>query len=237
MSKHQWPPTLPYPKVMSEIDTVRAALAGRSIARLGDGELRLADGGASISQVGGRAISFAMLYALAGGHGVLTCIPHMQSPKYEKTWCRYNMDKYIRMYRRKEYGSAFITRPDSAPWIDTPEYWDLVEQLWAGKDITLVISEEHTSLRPEQLESANSIRLIEGPRRDAYERINDLMEAVGPLKKGDPVILCLGACATVMAIELHKRYEAHALDLGHIGRMIRHKGKGKWSGSVSANVG
>lgn len=228
-------PTLPYPKVMSEIDTIRAAIAGRSIARLGDGELRLADGGSAISQEAGKGIKGAMLEVLGGDHDVLTCIPHMQSPKYEKTWYKYNMDKYIRMYKRKEYGSAFITRPDSAPWIDNDEYWGLVEQLWAGKDITLVISEEHTSLRPAQLEAAKSIRLIEGPRRDAYARVDDLMRAIGPLNKGDPVILCLGAAATWLAVILNAQYEAHALDLGHIGRMLRQKGRWR-DGSVSSDV-
>jgi len=222
--------TLSYPKVMTEWETMQAAVAGRSLARLGDGELRIADGGSAISQMGSKALRSEMVSVLNGDHGVLTCIPHMNGPKYEKTWYRYNMDKYIRLYTRSEYGSAFVSRPDSAPWIDTPEYWELCEQLWRGKSIVLVISEEHSSIRPVQLASCRTLRIVEGPRRDAYEQIDLLMAKVGQLEQGQTVILCLGACATVLAVRLYTRYGAHAIDLGHIGRFMRKKGK--YSGQV-----
>lgn len=224
--------TLKYPEVLSEIETMKAAVAGLSIARLGDGELRIADGGHAISQVCTKSLRNEMIDVLSGRHDVLTCIPHMNTPKYEKTWNRYNLDKYIRLYTRPEYGSAFVSRPDSAPWIDTPEYWGLTEQLWRGKDIVLVISEEHSSIRPSQLGSARSMRIVEGPRRDAYFVIDTLIEKIGVLGEGQTVILCLGACATVLAVRLHTRFRAHALDLGHIGRYMRKKGK--FSGDVPA---
>lgn len=226
--------TMTYPRVLTELETMRAAVAGMSIARLGDGELRIADGGNSISQLCSKELRREMVDVLNGSHGVLTCIPHMETPKYEKTWQRYNLDKYIKLYTRSEYGSAFVSRPDSAPWIDTPHYWELTEQLWRGKDIVLVISEEHSSIRPAQLSSALSMRIIEGPRRDAYERIDVLMDKIGPLEPDQVVILCLGACATVMAVRLHTRFRAHALDLGHIGRYMRKKGKYS-SGNVSGS--
>jgi hypothetical protein len=218
--------TLPYPPVMSEIETLQAAISGRSIARLGDGELRLADGRDCISQVASKSLRGEMIRVLTGDHNTLVCIPHMASPKFEKTWNRYHMDKYVQYYTRPEYGSAFISRPDSAPWIDTDYYWDLCEQLWAGKDVVLVISEEHSSLRPGQLHSVRSLRVVEGPRRDAYEQIGILEAKIGILEEGATVVLCLGACATVLAVRLNTRFKAHALDLGHIGRMMR--GRGRW---------
>lgn len=226
MSKPGQEYTIPYPKVMSEWDTMQAAVNGRSIARLGDGELRLLDGGTSISQVGGHALALEMRFVLTGHHGALTCIPHMDGPKFGKTWCKYQMDKYIRYYTRSEYGSAFVTRPDSAPWIDTPEYWQLTRQLWKDKDVTLVISEEHTSIRPGEIaDDAHTIRLIEGPRRDAFQQIDRLTAEIGPLHRGQVILLCLGACATVLAVRLNMKYGAHALDLGHIGRFMRKQGR------------
>lgn len=234
MSKPGQELTLKYPDVLTEMETMKAAVAGMSISRFGDGELRLLDGGASISQIGGGGIRAEMKFVISGQHNTLVCIPHMKGPKYGKTWCKYEMDKYINHYTRKEYGSAFITRPDSAPWIDIPEYWELTRKLWAGKDITLVISEEHTSLRPGEMDDAKSIRLIEGPRRDAYQHLETLKAKIGTLNEGEVVILCLGAAATILAVHLNMAYHAHALDLGHIGRMMRKQGK--WRDELSANL-
>lgn len=224
--KPRQPMLLPYPAVLSEIETMRRVVAGASLARFGDGELRLVDGGSAISQRATKAIRADLKHVLSDTrHNTLVGIPHMQTPKYEKTWHRYEGDKYVRYYTRAEYGSAFITRPDSAPWIDTPEYWGLVSQLWVGQDITLVISEQHSSIRPSQLEGAASLKVVEGPRRDAHDRMSELVEEIGPLAPGQRVLLCLGACATVLAVLLNSRYNAHAVDLGHIGRYMRKQGQ------------
>lgn len=222
---------LPYPVVMTEAETLEAAIAGRSITRLGDGELRLADGGTAVSQIGHPRIRGEMRNVLLGTHECLVCIPHMRGPKYHKTWRRYEMNKYISMYQRKEYGSAFITRPDSAPWIDTPEYWSRVRTLWQGKDIIAVLGPEGRSLTPEMLSDAKSCRVVYGPRRDAYEEIKRIEEEIGKLEQGQIVILCLGACATILAVRLHTKWKAHALDLGHIGRMMR--SAGRWFDGVA----
>lgn len=218
-----------YPKVLTEMETLQRALAGQSIARFGDGELRLAVGGRAVSQDFHPKLRDELRFALRGDHGVLPCIPHMNTVKYEKTWRRYEIDKFVSLYdMQREYGSAFITRPDSAPWIDTPEYWGLVKKLWEGKDIVFVTGNEFTSLRPNQLENAAKVRTIVCPARYAYVHIDSIMERIGPLNEGQTVIMCLGATATVLAVRLHVKYKAHALDLGHIGRMMRHAGR--WIG-------
>lgn len=223
-----------YPVVLSEQETLYRAIDGWSIARYGDGELRLADGGHSVSQIGSPTIRHEMRSILIGRpriDNLLVCIPHMRSVKYEKTWIKYEMNKYILLYRQQQYGSAFITRPDSAPWIDNATYWADVRKLWIGKDIIAVLGPEGRSLREGDFHDAKSVRYVYGPRRDAFEQIKELESGIGELQPGQRVILCLGACATILAARLTFKYRAHAIDLGHIGRMMR--SAGRWSGGLA----
>lgn len=134
----------------------------------------------------------------------------------------------------QEYGSAFITRPDSAPWIDSASYWDRIRDLWRGKDVTLVKGSER-SLRLGMMHDAASVREVWGcyanaynsrtphknDRPDAIKTIDGLMDAVG--KPSGTVLLCLGPTATVMAARFAK-IGVHAVDVGHLGMFMRHAG-------------
>lgn len=208
-----------YPTVLAEIETVRRALAGASLARFGDGELRMALGGNCISQKASKAIRNELQRLLRGPARSLVCIPNALggTPKFEKTWFRYTQEKYVKLYKQKEYGSSFITRPDSAPWINIPEYWGLIRELWAGKDITLVVGKEKTSLNEHIIRDARSINVMYGPQRDAYNEIDAIEAGIGTPK--GTVFLCLGPCATVLAERLAVK-GVHALDLGHLGRFL-----------------
>src|SRR5262245_51769959 len=62
---------------------------------------------------------------------------HSDTPK-AAFWQRYADQWVTKHLAAREYVSSFITRPDSAPWIDGPAYWAKVRRLWAGKDVTLV---------------------------------------------------------------------------------------------------
>jgi 2-polyprenyl-3-methyl-5-hydroxy-6-metoxy-1,4-benzoquinol methylase len=68
---------------------------------------------------------------------------------------------------------------------------------------------------------ATGVQAITAPRQHAYTYIEQIEEQVG--RPGKPIILCLGATATVLADRLARKGE-HALDLGHIGMFMRHAG-------------
>lgn len=209
--------------VVNEDETVDLALQGMSLARFGDGELRLAIGGDAISQRERSPRLVAELQAMLKQRpaNCLVCIPNIDSatPKAE-SWAKYAEPKFISLYGPQVFGSSFITRPDSAPWIDRPDYWDKVEQLWRGKDVVMVLGDEK-SLTPERCASAASIRVVHGPRKDAYAEIDRLEEEIG--RPAGPVLMCLGVTATVLAARLAPK-GVHALDLGHIGMFRRHAG-------------
>lgn len=211
-----------HPVVLSELETLERAHAGECLARYGDGELKLALGRDCISQVAYPQLAIELKQVLHAKSPVLPCIPAPKNAKGE-SWARFATAGYLALYDpAATYGSAFITRPDSAPWIDTPEYWARVTDLWRGKDVHLVAGTER-SLRASMLAEAASVTEIrdEVSHRDAYARIDEIEERIGT--PAGRVLLCLGPTATVLAARLAKK-GIHALDLGHIGMFMRHAG-------------
>jgi len=213
------------PIVLSEQQTL-AACSQFSLARYGDGELRLAIGQGCSSQRADPALARELAGILARYHtGLVVGIPNFAAGPRIKNWAPYAAGKFADLYQQPLYGSAFITRPDNAPSIDTAEYWAQVRALWADKDITLVCGDDK-SLTAEMMPEARSVRVVSGPRQHAYGEIDALEEQIG--RPAGTVILCLGATATCLAARLHAK-QVHALDLGHIGMFMRHAGAWRFS--------
>lgn len=211
-----------HPVVLTELETLERAHAGESLARYGDGELKLALGRDCISQVRDPRLAQELKEVLRAGSPVLPCIPSPRNAKGE-SWARFQTAGFTGLYDAgKTYGNAFITRPDSAPWIDTPEYWGKVVDLWRGRDVVLVAGTER-SLRASMLSEAASVTEVRDTvsHRDAYARIDEIEERIGT--PAGRVLLCLGPTATVLAARLARK-GVHALDLGHIGMFMRHAG-------------
>jgi hypothetical protein len=212
-----------YPQILGELETLKLVAAGKSLARFGDGEFNLCRAGRAKAQAFDVELSRLLAFILHGPdldsarRQCLIGIPNILSdtPKSE-FWKKYlNID---RMLSDRPYVSAFVTRPDSAPWINTPEYWTLMESLWIGQKVTLVRGSSH-SLTADDLIGADVTEII-GPEVDAwseYEAILTRVLATNPTR----VLLCLGPTATAMAHDLSCIYGIHAIDLGHLGRFLR----------------
>lgn len=208
-----------YPEVLSERLTMELAVGGRSIARIGDGELRLALGvGKHIAQVQDSGLA-CELREIMQDSAALCCIPNAKAPNGKPVmWgpTRYGSPDYTQLYRMaRHYGSSFICRPDSAIGIDTDEYWLLCRSLWYDKEVTLVIGTRGGSFT--HLVHARKVRLIYGPERDAYDAVPELMDKIGT--PDHTVMICLGPAATILAERLARK-NVHALDLGHMGRFM-----------------
>lgn len=210
-----------YPAVRSEEQTLQAVLAGKSIARYGDGEFRLVGGSGCVSQVASKELAAELALILKAPGDCLVGIPRLdkRSPKIA------NWKKYERIYPRylsedKVYYSAFISRPDSAPWINTSSFYDDMESLWACQEIALVYGTDRSlSADFPAMRRAAKIHSIICARRDAYAQIGELAEAV--MRTGAKrAILCCGATATCLAWRLADR-GVHAIDLGHVGQYWR----------------
>lgn len=210
-----------YPTVLPERETLHYALSGSSLARYGDGELRLAAGGACTSQRAEKGLREELCSILRDPvKNLLPCIPSPATPRKD-VWDRYAESKFTKLFGRPKYGSAFITRPDNAPWIDEPDYWEEVRRLWRGKDVTLVAGDQKSLRDDEMKRDGATVRMVWGPRQHAYTKIAELEEEVG--KPGHIVLLCLGAAATCLAARLSRK-GVHAVDIGHVGMFMRHAG-------------
>lgn len=212
-----------YPQVMSEEATLDLALAGRSISRVGEGEIRLALGQKCISEVPSPGLIREMraVLQLPEKAACLPCLPRiwdtMPNPKF---WHRFRASGFTGIMGKRTFGSAFITRPDVAHNIDAPDYWQRCRDLWLGKDVVLVMGTGR-SLTESMIADAASVRTVWGRQRDSYQDIDRIEEEIG--KPAGPVLLCLGATATILAMRLAKK-GVHALDLGHIGMFMPHQG-------------
>lgn len=208
-------------RVLSEAETIDLCRT-QSIARYGDGELRVALGGSAISQRRDKRLAHELRTILRENvAGLLVGVPNFDATPRKQNWDKYRDDQFAMLYTTgRQYASSLITRPDSAPWIDRPEYWQAVRELWRGQDAVLVVG-DRKSITPEMLMDAASVRVVTGPTKHAYTDIDRLEREIGT--PSGPVLMCLGCTATALASRLHKR-GVHALDLGHIGMFMRHAG-------------
>lgn len=213
-------PELQYPKVLGEFETLELILQGWSIGRLGDGEANHLRGRKNVSQVAVPALTREIRdFVAAPPKGCLVGIPTIaRGPKLEN-WERYSPVFAQYVGTKAKCGSAFITRPDSAPWIDVPEFYDKVELLWRDQDVTLVANGER-SLKADFLRDtgAKHVSWVLCNYRDAYSQIDRIERECVDL--GRRVIMCAGPTATVLAARLARR-GLHAVDLGHIGMFWR----------------
>lgn len=225
-----------YPQVMTEWETLDLVLQNKlSMSRFGDGEIRLAMGQPAKpckTQCHEPGLAEELRVLLEGHTQSLICLPRIRPgiPLYDKLWVKFLHHKWTDMIKPGSYGSSFISRPESAPDINVPAYWERITRLWADQHVTLVIGqpaegEKHGSLTPEHLLEAKSLDLVTGPQQDAYRYIDTLDAQIGSARDR-VVIMCLGTTATCLAERCAKR-GVQALDLGHIGRWIARWRKGR----------
>jgi hypothetical protein len=225
-------PPLKYPAVADEFQTLDLVCAGKSIARYGDGEFNLVRGGNCVSQRAVPGIAEELRNILIQYiANLLVAIPRLdpRSPK------DVNWRGLVPQYRpclsaEMTYYSAFITRPDSAPWIATDTYYAQMASLWDGQDITMVYgSERSLSKGFAPMQSAKSITVVSTDYAHTYPKIAQILDGI--VKAGNKrVLLMCGPTATCLAARLC-RLGFHAVDLGHIGmwwmahhneKLIRH---------------
>lgn len=215
-----------YPKVTDEHETLRLVLSGRSIARYGDGELKLMYGRRCVSQVVVPGIREELQSIIgASKTAAMVGIPTIdkRSPKYD-LWRGMQVKFEPFLNPNKPYYSSFITRPDSAPWCGDKAYFDAVESLWKGQRVTFIGNGER-SLTPRFLRDtgAEHVDWVECSYAHSYTAI-DTLQRQALLHPNHRILLCVGPTATCLAERL-ARAGRHAVDLGHIGMFWRRYGQ------------
>lgn len=151
----------------------------------------------------------------------LVGVPTMakKGPKY-LNWKRHR-DRFAKVLNPEvQYFSAFITRPDSAPWIRNIEFAEKMESLWRGKNV-VVVSERKNSILTAVKMSAMSIDHIVCPHSEAYAMIDALESNIVGLGRyfRDVVLLSCGPTATCLAHRLSAQ-GIQAIDIGSAGGFL-----------------
>lgn len=209
-----------WPQVLDEDQTLELVVSGRSIGRYGDGELKLCHGHGIKSQQAHPVLCERLrrIVKLQDVGDCLVGIPNLWK-KTKPFWSGFLTPRYVNLFRADGvYGSAFISRPDSAPWIARDDYYDRVESLWKGQRVTLVRG-SGKSLTATLLSSAAAVDEILCPRQHAWSEYDQLLERIG---RANRVLLCCGPTATVLAVDLARR-GIHAVDLGHLGMWLKRR--------------
>lgn len=208
-------------KVMGEMETLDKVLQGWSLGRLGDGELSHLRGRKNVSQIAVPALTAELKkFVVSPPKNCIVGVPTLdpRSPKLAN-WQRLAPAFAGFMNEKVKYGSAFISRPDSAPWIDVPDFYDKIESLWKGQEVTLVANGERSFSKEMLLaQGAKDVNWVQCSYRDSYAQIDRIEQEC--LAAGRRTIMCAGPTATVLAARL-ARQGLHAIDLGHGGMFHR----------------
>lgn len=211
-----------YPLVLNEFSTIDAVASGMSIARFGDGELKVVYGYGYVREEPNTKLTQEIREVLLNPHPTcLIAIPTMDpaGPKYEN-WIRHQRRFSRVLSPKRVYMSAFISRPDSSPWINTLDYAQRAQKIWAGKRVVIVSEAKNSLLHTARL-AAHKTTHVGCPRFGAYAVIDELEEKAAAAYDGKPdvILISAGVTATCLANRLAKR-GLHAVDLGSAGGFL-----------------
>ncbi len=217
------------PSVMSIEETLkRIAEENLSVARFGDGEIKLADNRNISFQKADPVLCDKLRQVLrSSDEGFLVCVPDVfLSTDYMTESASSHWKKHLLEFRRvwysllpsqKPYGNAFLSRcymilKDKSR---SAEYFALMKQIWDGKDILLVEGEKsRLGIGNDLFDNASSVSRILGPVSGAFGKYDELLETAVNNGRDKLILLALGPTSSVMAYDLWKQ-GLTAVDLGH----------------------
>jgi hypothetical protein len=139
----------------------------------------------------------------------------IKSAERKRRWERYECMFSHLVRRDAEYHSAFVSRP-AAIGLESSEYFQSFEALWANRDVALVHNSAAVAAHP-LFGRARSVGHIPCAAQNAFREYPALLErAAAFLAKPDVLFLiAAGPTAGVLAWDLAQR-GAQALDIGHL---------------------
>lgn len=218
------------PEVASVDETIEMLIKNEcSIARFGDGEIKL---------VAGRDISFQdatplavsklrevlssdtdnMLVGIADIFGDRSRYNEKANEYWRKHLHRFRKIWYKYIIKGKKYYNASMTRQYIAlnDRSQGAEIYNSMKKIWEGKDIIFIEGEKsRMGVGNDLFDGAKSIKRIIGPATQAFSKYNEILSFAQKQDKDVLFLIALGPAATGLAFDLHmKGYQA--VDIGHI---------------------
>ena len=219
------------PKVLSISETINyIKIHNCSVARFGDGEMKLINGHPIKFQVFDELLSSSLAHILEtdSNHKLLVCIPDTfanlgefepSARKYWRHFMAHNRANWKRLLHKNIiYGNAFISRPymifkDKSK---ARNHIDCIMSIWENRHI-LVIEGEYSRLGVgnDLFKFASSVTRILCPNNNAWHFKNEILNHISKFSKDYIILLALGPTATVLATDLSELGYL-AIDIGHI---------------------
>ncbi|MBP3441973.1 MAG: SP_1767 family glycosyltransferase [Clostridia bacterium] len=218
------------PAVASVEETIDTIVKNNcSIARFGDGEIKL---------VAGRDISFqkatpfavsklrevlssdvdGMLVGIADIFGDRSRYNEKANDYWKKHLHRFRKVWYRYLIKGKKYYNASMTRQYIAlnDRSQGEGIYNSMKKIWEGKDVVFIEGEKsRMGVGNDLFSGAKSINRIIGPSTQAFSRYDEILEEALKQKKDVLFLIALGPAATGLAYDLHLNgYQA--VDIGHV---------------------
>lgn len=217
------------PQVASVEETIDMILKENSIARFGDGEIKL---------VAGRDISFqkatpfvvhklrevlssdesGLMIGVADIFGNRERYSESSTEYWNNHLKKYRHIWYKYMIKDKQYYNASFTRQyiSLKDKNSSKEIFNKIRKIWDQKDIVIIEgSKSRLGVGNDLLSNARSIRRIIGPSSQAFEKYDALLNSAKQMPPDTLFLLAMGPCATALTYDLHK-LGYRAIDIGHV---------------------
>lgn len=219
------------PQIMTCEETVKYILeTGCSVARFGDGEMKLVSGRDLLFQKATPRIKSKLKEVIGSDkENLLVCLPSVFSDEqlsnrndaaYWKKHLSYSRRYwYKNLIEGKVYGNAFISRyyinlKDRKTGVG--EYFQLVKKLWEDKDIIIVEGEKsRLGMGNDLFDNAKSVRRILAPSAQCFSKYDEILAEIKKHGTKPLYILALGPTASIMPIDLCD-LGYHVIDMGNI---------------------
>lgn len=218
------------PKVMGIDETMEYIVKNKpSIARFGDGEIKLANGTDISFQKASPELTKRLREVLAANDkGFLPCIlsyfdydPEITTETnahWKKHMNRYRHVWYKYTNAKLKYGNSFISRfyLEIEDKSTAEKRFKKLKQFWEGRDIIIIEGEKsRLGIGNDLFDNVKSIKRILCPVDNAYEKYCEILDAsISNSFDNVLFILAVGPTATVLAYDLFKA-GFQALDIGH----------------------
>lgn len=209
--------------VEGEMETLRAICERRaSIARYGDGEMEVMIGGGIYFQEHDPVLARRLRSILREPRpNFLIGIPNFDALQIKTEGRKGSWQRYRRMFshlvrRGAKYHSAFVSRPASIVGLESSEYFEAWQKVWAGREVVIVHHSTETAEHP-LFRTAGKVHFEFCPGKNAFREYNALLERTALYCSRADVLFLIaaGPTAGVLAWDLAER-GVQALDIGHL---------------------
>lgn len=218
------------PQVASVEDTIDKIVENkRSIARFGDGEIKLAAGknisfqnnSPKIKKKMGEVLSSdidGLMIGIADIFGKGERYDDVTNTYWKKHLARFRRVWYKHLIKGKKYYNASMTRQyiGLRNKEESGEIFEHIKKIWDGRDVVIIEGElSRLGVGNDLLDNAKSIRRILGPSKQGFSKYREILDEAKKLDKDVLILLAFGPAATCLAYDLH-RLGYQAVDIGHV---------------------